>query len=86
MHLLNKIHQYSRLSKVAGEKMLDKNPQIADLSDSRRPQKLVEMISILYDNKWTDAFEKSEDKGDEKQICVYLLDIFKVNCLLLSFF
>ncbi|CAG2229811.1 PLCB [Mytilus edulis] len=67
----------TKLSKVAGEKMLDKNPQIADLSDSRRPQKLVEMISILYDNKWTDAFEKSEDKGDEKQICVYLLDIFK---------
>ncbi|VDI34369.1 Hypothetical predicted protein [Mytilus galloprovincialis] len=67
----------SKLSKVAGEKMLDKNPQIADLSDSRRPQKLVEMISILYDNKWTDAFEKSEDKGDEKQICIYLLDIFQ---------
>ncbi|VDI14858.1 Hypothetical predicted protein [Mytilus galloprovincialis] len=67
----------SKLSKVAGEKMLDKNPQIADLSDSRRPQKLVEMISILYDNKWTDAFEKSEDKGDEKHICIYLLDIFK---------
>ncbi|XP_071125616.1 DNA repair protein RAD50.S-like [Mytilus edulis] len=67
----------SKLSKVAGEKMLDKNPQIADLSDSRRPQKLVEMISILYDNKWTDAFEKSEDKGDEKNICIYLLDIFK---------
>ncbi|CAC5413587.1 unnamed protein product [Mytilus coruscus] len=67
----------SKLGKVAGEKMLDKNPQIADLSDSRRPQKLVEMISILYDNKWTDAFEKSEDKGDEKNICIYLLGIFK---------
>ncbi|XP_063414028.1 early endosome antigen 1-like [Mytilus trossulus] len=67
----------SKLGKVSGEKMLDKNPQIADLSDPRRPQKLVEMISILYDNKWTDAFEKSEDKGDEKQICIYLLNIFK---------
>ncbi|CAG2222589.1 unnamed protein product [Mytilus edulis] len=38
-HKIFKLSNF-RLSKVAGEKMLDKNPQIADLSDSRRPQKL----------------------------------------------
>lgn len=58
--------------------MLDGNPGITDLSDPYRPQKLVEMFSILYDNKWTDAYEKSDDIGGDKQICVFLLEWFKV--------
>ncbi|XP_071125613.1 uncharacterized protein [Mytilus edulis] len=69
----------TKLSKVAGDKMLDGNPGITDLSDPYRPQKLVEMFSILYDNKWTDAYEKSDDIGGDKQICVFLLELFKTS-------
>lgn len=60
--------------------MLDGNPGITDLSDPYRPQKLVEMVSILYDNKWTEAFENLEHIAEEKQKCIFLLDLFKVTC------
>lgn len=37
------------------------------------------MFSILYDNNWTEAYEQLEKEMDEKQICAYLLDLFKVH-------
>ena len=70
---------YLRISKVASEKLTDGNPAITDLNDPFRPQKLMEMFSILYDNNWTEAYEQLEKEMDEKQICAYLLDWFKVH-------
>lgn len=68
------------LSKVAGEKMLDGNPMITDLSDSNRPQKLSEKFNSLYDNSWTDAYEiVAKQTDDEKMVCGNLLTILK-NC------
>lgn len=48
---------------MAGEKLSEDNPAIADLSDSHRPTKLGEMYSELYDNEWTDAFEALTHSG-----------------------
>ncbi|XP_061164621.1 uncharacterized protein LOC133173650 [Saccostrea echinata] len=47
----------NRLSKVAGEKLRDNNPSIADLSDINRPTKLAEYFKELYDNEWTSAYD-----------------------------
>ncbi|XP_053389830.1 uncharacterized protein LOC128552789 isoform X2 [Mercenaria mercenaria] len=46
-----------RLSKLAGDKHVDNNTAITDLSDPNRPTKLGEFYSEIYDNEWTDAFE-----------------------------
>lgn len=48
---------------MAGEKLRENNPAVADLSDCHRPTKLGEMYSELYDNEWTDAFEALTDSG-----------------------
>ncbi|XP_069130762.1 uncharacterized protein [Argopecten irradians] len=53
-----------RMSKVTGDRLTRDNPDIADLSDPKRPQKLGEQYSILYDDEWTDAIEiLTENKG-----------------------
>lgn len=66
------------LSKVAGDRMLDGNPFVTDLSDPNRPQRLAEKFNSLYDNSWTDAFEILSDKNkDEKAICKILLDMLE---------
>jgi hypothetical protein len=39
------------------------------------------MFSILYDNNWTEAYEQLEKEKDDKHICAYLLDLFKVPCI-----
>ncbi|XP_062613089.1 uncharacterized protein LOC134274857 [Saccostrea cucullata] len=60
---------------------MESNSAITDLSDPRRPQKLSEMFSEIYDNQWTEAFERLslEAKTDiERSDCVItkrLLDI-----------
>ncbi|XP_048772661.2 uncharacterized protein LOC125678323 [Ostrea edulis] len=52
-----------------------------DLSDPRRPQKLSEMFSEIYDNQWTNAFEclslEAKTGGDQsdRAIIKRLLDI-----------
>lgn len=46
-----------RLSMVAGLKMKDNNPTIADLSDPNRPEKLAEQFKEIYDNAWTDILD-----------------------------
>ncbi|VDI34373.1 Hypothetical predicted protein, partial [Mytilus galloprovincialis] len=68
----------TNLSKVAGDKMMDGNPYVTDLSDPNRPQRLAEKFNCLYDNSWTDAFEILLTKNkDEKSICEILLKILE---------
>ncbi|XP_060589659.1 uncharacterized protein LOC132744884 [Ruditapes philippinarum] len=65
-----------RLSKVAGANLTYNNPNIADLSDEKRPTKLAEEFSELYDNEWTDVFEEL-DFETEKGKTNFMLDILK---------
>ncbi|XP_061164927.1 myosin-11-like [Saccostrea echinata] len=61
----------NRLSQLAGAKLTEGNPNIADLSDKNRPINLAEKFSELYDNEWTDALEElmdSEKKSEEEGI------------------
>lgn len=51
-----------------GQKLTDNNPNVADLSDVNRPTKLAEKYTELYDNQWTDAFEKINNGDDRKTI------------------
>ena len=61
-----------------GSKLNDRNPNIADLSDSNRPTKLAEKYNELYDNEWTDALEELDSMGEEAAIRV-LLHIIEVR-------
>lgn len=66
------------LSKTAGEKLTHSNPDITDLSDPNRPQKLCEKFNSLYDNLWTDAFEHVSKSGaSEKKCAGKLVEILK---------
>eukprot|EP00105_Crassostrea_gigas_P035974 XP_019920122.1 PREDICTED: uncharacterized protein LOC105321465 isoform X2 [Crassostrea gigas] len=47
-----------RLSRIAGAKLTNNNPHIADLSDDNRPTKLAEKFGQLYDDAWTDSLEE----------------------------
>lgn len=69
-----------RLSSVAGEKLRDNNPGIADLSDENRPINLGEKFSQLYDDQWTDAMENLEEnlRFGETDGIRCLLNILKV--------
>ncbi|XP_063424585.1 uncharacterized protein LOC134708181 [Mytilus trossulus] len=51
----------TRLSSVAGEKLVKGNPSITDLGDPNRPIKIGEKYGELYDNEWTDAMECIND-------------------------
>ncbi|VDI64688.1 Hypothetical predicted protein [Mytilus galloprovincialis] len=64
-----------RLSQVAGSKLTDGNPAIADLGDPNRPTQLGEKFSELYDNEWTDAMEELGNAGDEKSNIITLRNI-----------
>jgi hypothetical protein len=48
---------YFRLSKLAGNKMTEGSPNIANLGDPNRPTKIAEVYSEIYDNEWTDALD-----------------------------
>ena len=71
---------------MTGDKLALDNPNITDLSDPNRPTKVVEMMTELYDNEWTDAFEalqsckKNSDSTavDDKKSVNILLDTFMV--------
>ncbi|XP_053398962.1 uncharacterized protein LOC123556765 [Mercenaria mercenaria] len=65
-----------RLSKLAGAKLTLDNPNIADLSDQKRPTKLAEEFAELYDNEWTDAFEDVQTE-DERETASFMLDLLK---------
>ncbi|KAH3881000.1 uncharacterized protein LOC127878909 [Dreissena polymorpha] len=62
-----------RLSKVVGDKLVQDNPNISDLSDKNRPTKLGEMYAELYDNEWTDAIEGLQDAGHDEKEAVHTL-------------
>ena len=69
-----------RLSAATATKLLDANPDIADLSDPFRPEKIGEGLSGLYDDQWTDASEALEALGlDEEAILKTLLDLLIVS-------
>ena len=73
---------FFRLSKLTSDKLTADNPNIADLSDPNRPTKLVEMMSELYDNQWTDAFEALQTlKNDDKLVVKILLQTFMVTTM-----
>ncbi|XP_053400604.1 uncharacterized protein LOC128557337 [Mercenaria mercenaria] len=66
-----------RLSEMAGRRLTDNNPNIADLSDLNRPTKLAEKYAELYDNEWTDAFSYLETldvyKSSDTQVIYALM-------------
>lgn len=67
-----------RLSKIMSTRLTDGNPNIANLSDEKRPTKLAEEYSELYDNAWSDAFE-SISKGHESKMKIdFLRQILQV--------
>ncbi|XP_078325551.1 uncharacterized protein LOC111122906 isoform X2 [Crassostrea virginica] len=70
----------TRLSKVAGERVRDNNPNITDLSDVNRPTKLAEMFKEMYDNEWTSAYEALQKSGirNEEEIVKKLCKILKL--------
>lgn len=73
---------FFRLSTATAAKVLDNNPNIADLSDPNRPQKLGEHMSQLYDDEWTDASEALESLDmNEEAVLQTLLQLLVVRCL-----
>ncbi|XP_069130507.1 uncharacterized protein [Argopecten irradians] len=71
-----------RFSKLAGAKMTEGNPNIADLSDPNRPTNLATKYRELYDNEWTNAYEKLTEGNfsyDEKKTITLLRSIL-VEC------
>lgn len=76
---------FYRLSEVAGAKLTESNPYITDLSDPNRPEKIGEQFSELYDNLWTDVFEKLSGtcKLSERDSIQTLLQILEVRTLTL---
>ena len=75
------------MSQLAGNKLMDRNSAITDLSDPNRPMRLGERFSEIYDNEWTDAFVKlTEVHEDEKARVQILLNTAQVldlikNCM-----
>lgn len=69
----------TRLSEVAGLRLCDNNPNIQDLSDTKRPTKIVEAFGELYDNEWTNALEDLlKTQRSEREAIDTLVDILKV--------
>lgn len=63
----------NRLSAVAGRRLRDNNPAIADLSCETRPTKIAEQFKELYDNQWTDAFEELKNQGYPDETAIQIL-------------
>ncbi|XP_048772667.1 uncharacterized protein LOC125678326 isoform X2 [Ostrea edulis] len=60
------------LSEVAGVRMTENNPSIADLSDVNRPINLGEEFSEIYDNEYTEMFlNLKKVHGDNKNYDVH---------------
>lgn len=75
---------YLRLSRIAGAKLTNNNPHIADLSDDNRPTKLAEKFGQLYDDAWTDSLEELtevETKLEDTVAISFLLRIVMVSFL-----
>lgn len=67
----------TRLSAIAGSRLKDGNPIIADLSDDNRPLKIAERFSEIYDNEWTDVFDDLITDKSERESIHILLDILQ---------
>ncbi|XP_062569644.1 uncharacterized protein LOC134231683 [Saccostrea cucullata] len=63
----------TRLSEIAGRRLLENNPSIADLSTEIRPTKIGENFKQLYDNEWTEAFEELTEQGKTEEECIETL-------------
>ncbi|XP_060569842.1 uncharacterized protein LOC132728252 isoform X1 [Ruditapes philippinarum] len=72
-----RLAEFNELSKDCGARLVDNNPNIADLSNPYRPTKIAEQFSELYDNHWKDAFQTLKNKDQENT--AYLLKII-VDC------
>ncbi|KAK3607089.1 hypothetical protein CHS0354_026297 [Potamilus streckersoni] len=75
-----------RLSEIGAMKLKDGNPNITDLSDCNRPEKLTEKFSELYDNEWTDSYQLLTSNGklkDKDAICtlLHILQVIYGICL-----
>lgn len=69
----------NRLSKLAGAKLKDNNPNITDLSDPNRPMKIIEHFNEIYDKEWTSSLETlcNECKMEENAAIKKLLETVK---------
>ncbi|KAK3581618.1 hypothetical protein CHS0354_024444 [Potamilus streckersoni] len=59
----------NRLSEIGAIHLTENNPNITDLGDADRYEKVLEQLSELYDNEWTDAYEyltKIQNKSKER--------------------
>lgn len=77
-----------RLSRLMGSKMTENNPEIANLNDANRPQKLADTLGHIYDNEWTDAYTcllDEEIMTDRKSIEI-LLDILQVSIYVVTMY
>lgn len=75
---------YQRLSIIAGAKITNDNPHIADQSDDNRPTKLAEKFGQLYDDAWKDSLEELtevEMKMENTVAIIFLLRIVMVSFL-----
>lgn len=75
---------YQSLSRIAGAKLTNNNPHIADLSDDNRPTKLAEKFGQLYDDAWTDSLEELtevETNLEDTVAISFLLRIVMVSFL-----
>lgn len=66
---------------VAGRKMKDNNPAIADLSDPNRPERLTEQFREIYDNAWTDVLDcLTENEQVKDEVAVkQIVDVLQVK-------
>nr|XP_034302259.1 uncharacterized protein LOC105348338 isoform X4 [Crassostrea gigas] len=69
----------NRLSKLAGAKLKDNNPNITDLSDPNRPMKIIEHFNEIYDKEWTSSLDIlcNECKLEENDAIQTLLETVK---------
>ncbi|KAK3578297.1 hypothetical protein CHS0354_004204 [Potamilus streckersoni] len=63
-----------RLSQISSMQLMEGNPNIADLSDPNRPDKVAEQFSELYDNLWTESFQVlCERRGQQEEKAINVL-------------
>ncbi|KAK3578298.1 hypothetical protein CHS0354_004205 [Potamilus streckersoni] len=64
----------TRLSQISSAQLTEGNPNIADLSDPNRQDKLAEQMSELYDNQWTESFQVlCETRRLQEELAINLL-------------
>lgn len=69
------------VSEIAGNRLKNNNPTIADLSDKNRASKLAEGFSELYDNEWTDVVEVIRTPPKGKKLTTKEEEILEEKCI-----